>query len=62
MADLLHASQERLRAVFRYLNRFMVMMWRLGLGRLVNIWPGAPAACWCSVIPDGPAACGGGPR
>lgn len=39
MADLLHASQERLRAVFRCLNRFMVMMWRLGLGRLVNIWP-----------------------
>ncbi|MBK7622453.1 MAG: hypothetical protein IPJ14_07245 [Kineosporiaceae bacterium] len=25
--------------MFRYLNRFMVMMWRLGLGRLVNVWP-----------------------
>ena len=24
---------------FRYLNVFMVWMWRLGLGRLVNLWP-----------------------
>ena len=24
---------------FRYLNRFMVLMWRLGLGQFVNIWP-----------------------
>jgi deazaflavin-dependent oxidoreductase (nitroreductase family) len=24
---------------FRYLNRFMVMMWRLGLGQFVNFWP-----------------------
>ena len=39
MTDPLRALQERLRAVFRYQNRFMVMMWRLGLGRLVNIWP-----------------------
>jgi deazaflavin-dependent oxidoreductase (nitroreductase family) len=24
---------------FRYLNRFMVLMWRLGLGQFINIWP-----------------------
>jgi hypothetical protein len=30
MAD---ATAERLRAIFRYVNRFMVAMWRLGLGR-----------------------------
>jgi deazaflavin-dependent oxidoreductase (nitroreductase family) len=29
----------RLRYGFKPLNWFMVAMWRLGLGRLVNIWP-----------------------
>src|SRR3990172_1782951 len=28
-----------LRQSFRQFNRFMVLMWRLGLGRLINIWP-----------------------
>jgi deazaflavin-dependent oxidoreductase (nitroreductase family) len=28
-----------LRQGFRYLNRFMVLMWRLGLGQFINIWP-----------------------
>ncbi len=28
-----------LKRSFRYLNRFMVLMWRLGLGQFVNIWP-----------------------
>jgi deazaflavin-dependent oxidoreductase (nitroreductase family) len=31
--------EEKLRGAFRYFNRFMVIMWRLGLGRWVNIWP-----------------------
>jgi deazaflavin-dependent oxidoreductase (nitroreductase family) len=30
---------ESLRQFFRRLNRAMVVMWRLGLGRLLNIWP-----------------------
>ena len=30
---------ELLRRFFRQLNRSMVMMWRLGLGRMLNIWP-----------------------
>lgn len=33
-------SGARLKAAFRYVNRFMIGMWRLGLGRWVNIWPG----------------------
>ena len=28
--------EERLRQGFRYLNRFMVLMWRLGLGQFMN--------------------------
>jgi len=28
-----------LRQGFRYLNRFMMLMWRLGLGQFINIWP-----------------------
>jgi deazaflavin-dependent oxidoreductase (nitroreductase family) len=30
---------ENLRQGFKYINRFMVLMWRLGLGRHVNFWP-----------------------
>lgn len=33
------AAAARLKARFRYANRVMVAMWRLGLGRWVNIWP-----------------------
>jgi len=29
----------RVKAAFRHVNRAMVMLWRLGLGRWVNIWP-----------------------
>lgn len=31
--------EQRARAVFKRLNRFMLLMWRLGLGRLVNLSP-----------------------
>jgi deazaflavin-dependent oxidoreductase (nitroreductase family) len=24
---------------FRYFNKFMLFMWRLGLGRMINMWP-----------------------
>jgi deazaflavin-dependent oxidoreductase (nitroreductase family) len=33
------ALEERLRQGFKYLNRFMVLMWRLGLGNWLNAWP-----------------------
>lgn len=33
------AELERLRKTFRLLNRFMVFMWKIGLGRMINIWP-----------------------
>jgi deazaflavin-dependent oxidoreductase (nitroreductase family) len=36
------ATAERLRAAFRHINPFMVAMWRLGLGRWVNVWPSGP--------------------
>ncbi len=36
------ATAERLRAAFRHINPFMVAMWRLGLGRWVNVWPAGP--------------------
>ena len=33
------AQMNSLRKVFHTLNRFMVFMWKLGMGRLINIWP-----------------------
>lgn len=32
-------ATRRLRTAFGYLNRFMIALWRLGLGRWVNAWP-----------------------
>ncbi len=31
--------EEKLRYFFKYLNKFMICMWRLGLGGMMNIWP-----------------------
>jgi len=31
--------EEKLRQYFKYLNKFMIWMWRLGLGWMINIWP-----------------------
>jgi deazaflavin-dependent oxidoreductase (nitroreductase family) len=28
-----------MRQAFRYINRFMLLMWRLGLGNYINMWP-----------------------
>jgi deazaflavin-dependent oxidoreductase (nitroreductase family) len=39
MSDATSKSEERLLRFFRYLNRFMVALWRLGLGGGVNGWP-----------------------
>lgn len=33
------AGERRLRSFFRLFNRFMLLMWRLGLGRWLNAWP-----------------------
>ena len=32
-------TEDRLRRGFKYLNRFMVLMFRLGLGRWLQFWP-----------------------
>jgi deazaflavin-dependent oxidoreductase (nitroreductase family) len=32
-------DEEKLRQMFKYFNHFMLLMWRLGLGPWVNIWP-----------------------
>lgn len=31
--------EEKLRQGFKQLNKFMLLMWRLGLGRWINFWP-----------------------
>ncbi len=31
--------EKRLQEVFKYFNRFMLALWRLGLGKWVNFWP-----------------------
>ena len=31
--------EEKLRQGFKYLNKFMLMLWRLGLGNVLNAWP-----------------------
>lgn len=31
--------ETRLRQAFKQLNKFMLLLWRLGLGKFVNIWP-----------------------
>lgn len=37
--DLDDRTAQRAKQSFRYFNKFMVLMWRLGLGRWVNAWP-----------------------
>lgn len=39
MSTLNSESLERLRQSFKQLNRFMLLMWRLGLGSWLNFWP-----------------------
>jgi deazaflavin-dependent oxidoreductase (nitroreductase family) len=29
----------RLRRIFHYMNYFMVFMWKIGMGKLINSWP-----------------------
>ncbi len=38
--DLLNPSTRKsVQQAFRYINKFMILMWRLGLGSFLNIWP-----------------------
>jgi len=39
MTELQHSQQENLRQGFKFFNFFMLALWRLGLGSLVNLWP-----------------------
>lgn len=39
MADLNPRLEQSLRYGFKYVNHFVLLLWRLGLGRLMNIWP-----------------------
>jgi deazaflavin-dependent oxidoreductase (nitroreductase family) len=32
-------TEENLRAMFKQFNKFMLLMWRLGLGPMLNMWP-----------------------
>ena len=39
MATTTAQGEARLRTAFKYFNRFMLLLWRLGLGRWNDIWP-----------------------
>ena len=39
MTALSPQTEQNMRQLFRRFNRFMLLMWRLGLGRFINIWP-----------------------
>jgi deazaflavin-dependent oxidoreductase (nitroreductase family) len=39
MSTAHESTQQKLRLGFKYLNRFMLLLWRLGLGPTVNLWP-----------------------
>lgn len=39
MTTISPETEQNLRQVFRRFNRFMLLMWRLGLGRFINFWP-----------------------
>ncbi len=39
MAAMNPQVENELRQGFKYVNRFMLFMWRLGLGQWINIWP-----------------------
>ena len=39
IANFTPRQMDSLRKVFRVMNRFMVFLWKLGLGKTINIWP-----------------------
>ncbi|MGA7272748.1 MAG: hypothetical protein WB239_16875 [Acidimicrobiia bacterium] len=43
-----HKTGKRLRQGFNYFNRFMLLMWRLGLGDWINVWPVVDGEVYCT--------------
>jgi deazaflavin-dependent oxidoreductase (nitroreductase family) len=39
MGEIPLETAKKLQVGFRYFNRFMLLMWRLGLGPWINVWP-----------------------
>ena len=39
VANMTPKQLESLRKGFRVMNRFMVFLWKLGMGRMINFWP-----------------------
>lgn len=39
VANFTSGQMDSLRKVFRGMNRFMVFMWKIGLGKMINMWP-----------------------
>ncbi len=39
MGEMSLETAQKLQVGFRYFNRFMLLMWRLGLGPWINFWP-----------------------
>jgi hypothetical protein len=39
VANFTPDQMDNLRKAFRVMNRFMVFMWKIGLGKMINIWP-----------------------
>ena len=39
MTQIQPSTEKQLQQGFKYFNRFMLALWRLGLGRWVNAWP-----------------------
>jgi len=38
-ANFTQKQMKTLRKIFRTMNPFMVFMWKIGMGRMINIWP-----------------------
>ena len=39
VANFTSEQMDTLRKAFRVMNRFMVFMWKIGLGKMINMWP-----------------------
>jgi len=39
VANFTQKQMDTLRKVFHALNRFMVFMWKIGMGKMINMWP-----------------------
>ena len=48
--------ENKLRQGFKYLNRFMLLMWRLGLGKWLNMWPAGLGRYLCNASAHGACA------